>query len=86
MKRMMTEALQPPTGLWLTINTVYLDRNLWETAGRFPMFVQARADVQRQDPSTCVLETGVSGGTYVLLAFVVVLVLVGLAGVLGIIG
>jgi hypothetical protein len=53
---------------------------------RYPQGGQVDVFYDPQDPSTCVLETGVSGGTYALLAFVVVLVLIGLAGVLGIIG
>jgi hypothetical protein len=39
-----------------------------------------------EDPSSCVLETGVGGSAYVFLAFAIVLVLVGLAGLLGLFG
>ena len=53
---------------------------------RYPQGGQVDVYYDPQDPSSCVLETGVGGSTYVLLVFAVVLVLVGLAGVLGIIG
>lgn len=53
---------------------------------RYPQGGQVDVYCDPQDPSSCVLEPGVGGSTYVLLVFAVVLVLVGLAGVLGIIG